>query len=150
MHQEAKIRFIELLRETLNVSASARGCGYNRATVYREREKDESFAEAWDQAAEEAYDELEQEARRRAFKGVDEPVFHRGEIVGHVRKYSDQLVMPLLGAYRKKFANRSAVELSGPEGGPVQIDEGAAAARIAALMALAQQRKASEEDLVGE
>jgi len=148
MLQEAKTKFIELLRETLNVSASARGCGYNRATVYREREKDQAFADAWDQACEDAYDELEQEARRRAFKGVDEPVFHRGEIVGHVRKYSDQLVMPLLGAYRSRFRPKSGVELSGPDGGPVQFDEGTAAARIAALLALAESRKRSEEDLL--
>ena len=150
MDAPAKAKFLELLRETLNVTTSAKGAGYSRWTAYRERERDPAFAEAWDNAAEEAYDQLEQEARRRAFMGVDEPVFHRGEIVGHKRVYSDSLVMPLLGTYRRQFRPQTSLELTGKDGGPVQLDEGAAAARVAALMALAQARKASEDDLIGE
>lgn len=150
MDTRTKKRFTDLLRETLNVSAAARGVGYDRSYCYKLRDQDPAFAEAWDDALEEAYDELEAEARRRAFMGVDEPVFHEGEIVGHKRRYSDSLVMPLLGTYRRSFRPQTSLELTGKDGGPVQLDEGAAAARVAALMALAQARKASEDDLIGE
>lgn len=43
---------------------------------------------------------LEDEARRRAVDGVDEPVFQGGELVGHVRRYSDRLLEFLLRGRR--------------------------------------------------
>ena len=146
MDQSSKDRFLRILRETLNVSEAAKGAGFHRITFYRHRESDPEFAKAWDDACEEAYDELEAEARRRAFKGVDEPVFHRGEIVGHIRRYSDSLVMPLLGTYRRKFRPQTALELTGADGGPVQIDDATAAGKIAAILNAARERK----DLLGE
>jgi hypothetical protein len=36
---------------------------------------------------------LETEMRRRALVGWDEPVFHAGKVVGHVRKFSDALLI---------------------------------------------------------
>ena len=39
---------------------------------------------------------LEDEARRRAFVGVPEGVYHEGELVGYELKYSDRLMMRLL------------------------------------------------------
>ena len=48
------------------------------------------------------------EAHRRAVKGVDEPVFWKGEIAGHVRKYSDRLLETLLRAHDPaKYGNGS-------------------------------------------
>lgn len=57
-----------------------------------------------------------------------------------VRKKSDALLMFALKGRRKKvYAERT--EVSGPDGGPVQLDDTARAARIAQLMALGQARK---------
>ena len=54
-----------------------------------------------------AADRLEEECRRRATTGTDEPVYYRGKVAGHVRKYSDSLPLALLNAYRpEKFKNR--------------------------------------------
>jgi hypothetical protein len=50
------------------------------------------------------------------------------------------------------YRENSRVELTGADGGPVEIDEKSAAAKIAKLMAVAQQRKEAAEgddDLVG-
>ena len=44
----------------------------------------------------------------------------------------------------KKYGDRIATEISGPDGGPVQIDDSTAAAKLAALMNLAQTRKENE------
>ncbi len=41
-------------------------------------------------------DALEDEAMRRAIDGVEKPVFRGGEVVGHVRDYSDSMLMFLL------------------------------------------------------
>ena len=68
---------------------------------------------------------LEAEARRRAAIGVDEPVFYKGEVVGHIRKYSDTLLMFLLKAHwPEKFRENVSIDqrVSGRDGGPVKTE----------------------------
>lgn len=62
-----------------------------------------------------------------------------------VRKHSDAILALVLKGRRKKvYADRT--ELTGADGGPVQqVDETAKAARVAQLLALAQQRKDFED-----
>jgi hypothetical protein len=43
---------------------------------------------------------MEEEARRRAVEGTKKPIFYRGQVVGHIRDYSDVLLMFLLTAHR--------------------------------------------------
>ena len=75
---------------------------------------------AVDHAREEAADTLEAEARRRAIEGVEEPVFHKGERVGTVRKHSDLLLIFLLkGARPQKFRdNYQRAGTGAPDGTP--------------------------------
>ncbi len=52
--------------------------------------------------------------RRRAVEGVDEPRFHDGQICGHVRKYSDTLLIFMLKARRPdKYKERGEVAQTG-------------------------------------
>lgn len=95
-----KPAFLCRLRETANVSRSAKDAGISRKTVYKERDSSEAFAAEWDDALEEGIDYLEEEARRRAHEGVEEPVYYKGEEVGTVRKYSDTLMIFLLKGRR--------------------------------------------------
>lgn len=114
--------FIERLRECANVSRAAKAAGINRRTAQRERLNSEAFREAWDDAMEEAIDMLEEEARRRAFEGVDEPLMFQGMKVGTVRKYSDTLAIFLLKGRRPEvYGDRLKQELSGPGGAPVTV-----------------------------
>lgn len=107
--------FLDRLAETGLVATAARETGVSNSTAYKLRRDDEEFAVAWDASLDQAYDKMETEMQRRAFDGVDEPVFHQGEIVGRVRKYSDRLAMYLMSGYRKrKFASRS--EITGADG----------------------------------
>jgi hypothetical protein len=164
-------RFLELLKLTCNVSAAARGAGFDRRNAYTQRETDAEFARAWDDALEHAYDEMEHEARRRAFAGYEEPLTHQGQFtylfdhtkldeegrpspvldangkhaIATVRKYSDSLTTFLLSAYRPKFRPKSSMELTGAEGGPVKFEDAEKAQRIAAILAAAAQRKADDE-----
>lgn len=105
--KRALVHFLEELAQTGNVSHSAKTAGFGRATAYRYYEEDPLFALAWDDAMEEAADALEAEARRRAHDGVVEPVFHKGEVCGHVRKFSDTLLIFLMkGARPEKYRDR--------------------------------------------
>jgi hypothetical protein len=71
--------FLLALRTTGNVSHSARAAGIATPSAYKLRREDADFAAAWDNALEDATDELELEARRRALQGVNEPVIHQGQ-----------------------------------------------------------------------
>lgn len=105
-------KFLGSLREAGNVTLAAEAVGVDRSTVYKWRKQDAEFSAQWDDAVEEAADRLEAEARRRAYEGVDEPVFYHGEACGVVRKYSDSLMMFLLRGVRpEKY--RENVNLQG-------------------------------------
>ena len=124
-------KFLKKLQETANVSGSARYAGLSRSLVYEKREADPEFAEAWDEAIEIAVDDLEAEARRRAFVGVGEPVFYKGVKCGEVQKYSDTLTIFLLKAHRpekyqkpKELKHSGEIKGSGVLAVPMSVDKG--------------------------
>ncbi len=91
---------------------------------------------AWEEAREEAADHLEDEARRRAVDGWDEPVYGSGGTgvgtveVGTIRKYDSTLLIFLLkGARPEKYRERFDAKLSGS----LDIGTVVAAAHTAAL-----------------
>lgn len=106
--------FLQVLRETGgNVSRACAVIELTRTRVYEWRAADPLFAQAWDEAVESGTDELEEEARRRAFSGVDEPVFYQGEECGAVRKYSDTLLIFLLKGRRPdKYRERVTIDVN--------------------------------------
>ncbi|MDL2267193.1 hypothetical protein LJC46_04300 [Desulfovibrio sp. OttesenSCG-928-G15] len=113
--------FIAALMEYGNVSQAARHAGLDRSGVYAKRREDESFAAVWDDALAIGVEALEDEAKRRAYEGWLEPIWHKGEQCGEVRKFSDTLLIVLLKAHKpEKYAERKQV--SGPDGGPVQYE----------------------------
>src|SRR5436305_1255580 len=93
--------------------------GSNRTTHYDWAKADPEYAAAIASAFEDRADMLEEEAFRRAYKGVEKPVFQQGKKVGTVREYSDTLMLALLKAHRpEKFKDRQ--EITGPKGGPLE------------------------------
>jgi len=117
-----KAKFLEYLMSGVTVSGAAAMVKMNRQYLYRLKERNKKFSEAWDEAYEIGTEALEDEAKRRAVKGVIEPKFHNGKMIvdekGNpvgVRKYSDTLLIFLLkGRNPKKF--KDFVEVSGPGG----------------------------------
>ena len=105
-----KTVFLEALVVTLNVTLACRRAGIARRTAYDWREADEGFARKWDDAVDEGVDLLEAELHKRAFEGVERPVYYKGEQVGTWRFYSDALAMFLLKAHRPE-------RYRGPSGG---------------------------------
>ena len=92
--------FLKSLAQSVNVARACRTAGIPRRTAYHWRDADPRFAREWDDALDDGIDLLEAELHRRAFEGVEKPVWHKGERVGTVRHYSDALAMFLLKAHR--------------------------------------------------
>lgn len=114
-------KFIETLRRTGgNVSRACKAEGVGRATAYEWRAADEGFAKKWDEAVEAGLEELEQEARRRAFTGLKQAIYYQGKVVGYEKEYSDALLMFLLkGGKPEKYRER--FEHTGKDGGPIRV-----------------------------
>lgn len=114
MTPEKRRTFCKELAETANVSKSAKKIGVSRTRVYEIRKEDSVFAEQWDEAVDRGVDALEEEARRRAYKGTNKPVFYQGVECGTIREYSDTLMIFLLKAARpEKYRERHEVEHTG-------------------------------------
>ena len=167
--------FLAALREVPVVSRACAVVGIERSTAYRAAEADPTLREAWDDAMETGVDKAEQEAFRRAVEGFEEPVIDKGRLTYRyercevpdedgrpqeqwrmlldekgqpipltVRKHSDALLALFLKGRRKKvYADRT--ELTGADGGPVAMDGTNRAARAAALLKLAEARKAIDD-----
>jgi hypothetical protein len=141
-----KIRdFLDVLRETANVSRAAKAIGVSRKTVYELRKTDKDFASDWDDALAESLDYLEEEARRRAFHGADKEVFYQGVACGVVKEYSDSLLIFLLKSRRPEvFSEKVRQEITGKDGAAIEISSLSTEqklARIAELLELARARR---------
>ena len=102
--------FCAALAQTGIVRRACEAVDVSRQTAYEWRREIPEFAAAWDRALEIGITALEDEAHRRAFEGVTEPVFHQGLECGQVQKYSDTLAIFLLKAHRpEKYRERHDV-----------------------------------------
>ena len=145
----ARATFLEALRETCNVTRAAEAAGVSRQTIYNWREKDPEFEAQVKAAKVKAVEALEDEAHRRAFEGIEEPIVSpRHGVIGYTRVYSDRLAEFLLKAHApQKYRERTSLELTGKDGGPVQLDVAQREARLAQIVATAaaRQRQAEED-----
>lgn len=104
--------FLEVLSEWGVVRYAAAKAGISHMTVYRRREASPEFARKMEEAEEASTQYLETEAIRRASRGTNKPVFHRGQEVGFIREYSDTLLIFMLKA-RRPEAYRERLEVRG-------------------------------------
>jgi hypothetical protein len=99
-------KFLEILANTGSVPEAARAVGYtNSSPMNRYRKQNKDFAEEWMEALDSFCDVMEAEADRRAKEGVLEPVFYKGDIVGHRINYSDTLMLARLRALKPEKYN---------------------------------------------
>lgn len=128
--QVKKESFLESFGRIGTVTGAAQAVGISRQTHYDWLESDPDYPKAFADRIEEAADRLENEARRRAVAGVEEPVVYQGviqttlnsqgqRIPVTVRKYSDVLLIFLMkGAMPHKYRERGDMFPSGP---PVNV-----------------------------
>ena len=129
--------FLTVLARTANIKAACLAAGKARSTVYERRDSEPAFASAMADALEDATEDLELEARRRAHEGLRRVKFHAGEpimvptygpdgqplmsedgepvLVPYVEhEYSDTLMMFLLKAHRpERYRERVEVKNTG-------------------------------------
>ena len=96
-------RFLAAYEAIQTVSGAARATTIGRRTHYDWLAHDDEYARRFAEADVVAIDKLEEEARRRALAGVNEPVFYQGKIVGHVARKSDTLLIFLLKGKRPEI-----------------------------------------------
>ncbi len=112
--------FLDAFRDLGTVTAACEAAGVARRTVYDARHADEDFALAWADVETESTESMELEARRRAVKGTDKPVFQGGIEVGRIREYSDTLLIFMLKA-RRPETYRDNVKIE--HGGRVKLEQ---------------------------
>lgn len=98
--QRQRIIFLDVLRTTGNISASARAANISARAAHGLKAHDGEFSREWDLAKDESIDELEAVLRKRAIEGVEKPVYYAGKECGIQRSYSDTLGMYILKAHR--------------------------------------------------
>jgi len=103
--------FLTAYSEVGVVTHAADVAGVHRNAHYNWMD-DPEYAKRFREAEKQACEVLEKEIRRRAVEGVDEPVFHKGEQCGTVRKYSDTLlIFAAKGAMPEKYRENAKLEI---------------------------------------
>ena len=87
--------FIELLSQTGSVAQSAEYVGMSVNSAYRLRARPDcaAFADAWNTALATRHEALLDAAMQRTREGTERTRWFRGEVAGHERVFSDQLLM---------------------------------------------------------
>lgn len=116
--------FFSSLVEGLGPTLAAEKAKYNKSSVYYFRKKFNDFKRRWKDASSHYEEALLQEVDRRGRRGVEKPVFYRGEVVGNVTEYSDTLLMFRLkcirpGKYEEQKQNKIGKEKSTGDTQPV-------------------------------
>jgi hypothetical protein len=103
-------KFIKLYQEIGVKNKCAAACGVTDETIDQWRKKDEEFSRQYDEAYNLYRDRLEEEALRRAVEGVPEPVYFKGEVVGHILKYSDNLLTLMLKRHIPAYRDKATID----------------------------------------
>lgn len=119
--------FLAAFRLTGSITEAALAARIDRTMHYRWL-KSPGYKQAFSNAQIEAGDMLEDVAIKRVREGTLDPVFYQGEKVGARRVYDSGLMQFLLrGLKPQKYSART--EITGPEGGPIEIVQRLNAAR---------------------
>ena len=98
---------------------AAKAAKIDRASHYYWLREDADYAKRFEQAKEQIAQQLEDEAIRRAYEGVEKPITVAGEREV-IREYSDTLLIFLLkGARPEKYRERASFEHTGKDGKPL-------------------------------
>jgi hypothetical protein len=109
---EAQEAFLQLVGEGWPPKRAADAIKVKIRTIESKKARDKDFAEEYRIARLAGAEVLLEEMQRRGVEGVLEPVFYQGEIVGHVRKYSDRTLVELAkGARPDMFDQRTNVDV---------------------------------------
>jgi AcrR family transcriptional regulator len=123
---KARAKFCEMIGQGVSITTAAKAAGASRTTVYRWRDEDKSFAEAWDSAREEGLDLLEDRALRLAHQGSERLIMFILK-AGRPEKYKERVAADLTGHYSVSDEPMSEDEWEKAHavGAPTRATEGA-------------------------
>lgn len=118
---EDQVRFLAYVNENpeCSVREACEALDIQRRAVRALRRSDVDFDADYHEARGLTPEKILAEMRRRAIDGVDEPVFHDGQVVGSIRRYSDRLLMALGKGFVPELRER--MELTGRDGGGLEV-----------------------------
>lgn len=93
VQQAKKRKFLDAFAELGTITHAAAAAQVDRSTHYRWLADDPDYAQLFAEAEHRAIDAVEREILRRGLEGVEEPVFHGGQQVGSITRYSDTLLI---------------------------------------------------------
>jgi len=120
-----KDRFLDAFAALGNITAAAKMAGCNRQAHYNWMKEDPEYPRRFADAKAQANDRIDGEIIRRGMYGIDEPVFRTAynkdgkpvgtEIVGYIRRYSDQLLIAAAKAnmpekYRERHEHSGQID----------------------------------------
>lgn len=105
-----KGRYLENLQEHGQRGRAAKYIGTNTRRVTNERKKDKEFDEACQEAILLFRESCEDELKKRAFEGVEEPVFYQGVETATQTRYSDSLLQFYMKANDPKYREKVKVD----------------------------------------
>ena len=119
---ELQEQFFEALAELGNMSKAAEAVEVSSSTMFNYKRDNLEFKsrcrEAMLMYAESV---LLAEVDRRAVEGVNKPVFYQGWKCGHIREFSDSLLMFRVKGLLTEYATERR-EVTGANGGPLEVN----------------------------
>lgn len=139
-----KAELLAALRETKLVSLAARRVGIERPRVYAWCAKDPQFREDLRAVQDSILDELEAQLIALGTGKLKRPVVSAGKVVAYEDIYDVRALELILKAYRPKFRERAALEVSGTVEQHVEIKK-----EISVTFVADVTRILAEQGLVG-
>lgn len=118
MKSPGLVKFIAEFEKHGNASKALKAASLARSWVYAKRREDTDFALAFDEARKCGLEVLKDEAHRRAYEGIDKPVYYQGEEVAVLKEYSDTLLMFLIKQHDPSYREHFDVSLANTGGRP--------------------------------
>ena len=111
--------FLAATAEGLSRFDAAARAGVERSITYEWQNNEPEFAKRYELAEKMGCDAIRAEIQRRAIAGVEEPVFYKGAVCGHITRYSDRLLERLAQARMPEEYGTHRHELTGKNGAPL-------------------------------
>lgn len=137
----ARRKFLKAFAECGVVLYACEQSGVSRRAIYWLKEVDTEFAIEWDAAYNASTERLEREAIRRA-NGYERTGIDRNGNVYTVQEHSDRLLEFVLMSRDDKYRVRR-VEMTGKDGGAINVNDEAGSIRSKLLHVAAVEREAS-------
>ncbi len=133
-------KFLAELARSLNVAESARQVGMTAASAYDRKRRDTSFAEAWREALDRGYGDLELALLRQAVQGCERTETVHDAKDGSVRQIKTVRSYPQAMAVRLLLAHRAEVAAYRQAKDPSDDTEDTVLARVRAEMMALRER----------